>query len=80
MQADVVLLKAGQNEINRRLFGNGQPGAMKELSDDIEDLKLWRARNEGHASANRRWSAGISMIVGAAVSAFMEWLTHRGMR
>lgn len=80
MHADVTLIKARQQELAHRLFGNGQPGEMANVKDEIEELKLWRAREAGSQSANRKWSAYISGAVGAAVSYAFEYLWHRSMR
>lgn len=73
MQADVAILKAGLNELNHRLLGNGQPGEIATMKEDIDDLQIWRARHEG-------WSAGISAAIGLIASSAYEWITHRGMR
>jgi hypothetical protein len=80
IQADVLIIKARQDDTHHRLFGNGQPGELASLDERVKDLELHDASDRGARNENKKWSAWIAAVVGAIVSGVFEWLTHRGAR
>lgn len=48
------------------LLGNGQPGIITKLQDEVKDIQRWRWRIVG-------LSAGIGIVVSGAISA-VAWL------
>lgn len=38
-------------DMHHRLFGNGQPGVIKEITDDISKLKGWQSKIIGFTAA-----------------------------
>lgn len=76
IQADVTVIKARQDETNKRLFGNGQPGEIERLDSRLKTLELADAKESGERASSRRWAAYISALVSAAIT-FLGMLLHR---
>jgi hypothetical protein len=65
IETRVENIEAVVQKIDRRLFGNHQPGEMDKLRADVEGLREWRAKAKGAF-----WLAGIvfsAVEIGAAV-------------
>jgi len=57
-------------ELHTRLLGNGQPGVIKELQDDVDVLK---ARQNYLAGI----SASVGTLIGATIPFGLKWLLSK---
>lgn len=80
LKTEIAVLNAQYEQTHRRLFGNGQPGDLQVLRNDVDELMLKRATDAGRDAENKRWSGYIGAAMGAAVSAAFEWVTHKLMK
>jgi len=77
VHADVKLVKARQEDVNKRLFGNGQPGEIQRLDGEIDELKVWRNRQDGARAESRKWTAVIASVVASVCTSVLEFVFHR---
>lgn len=77
VQIDVKLIKARQDEDNRRLFGNGQPGELAQMKERIDKSHDWIVAADARDKTNRKWTALIATAFGTIAGAAVDWLFKR---
>lgn len=64
------------SEMHRALLGNGQPGKIRQIEDDLEHLKNYRAHLEGRLRG-AYWLAGLVFAAGhVALFVFIHFRTR----
>jgi len=81
--ASLAKLTTQVESINGRLFGNGQPGVLQYLSNETKRIETESRERDTNISDDlepikkKLWYAsGAGAVIGAILSAIVEWFTY----